>query len=125
MCATALIAGIVSGCRTTELGRLGKEPKSIVHYDGAKALHMAADHRRAVMEFERFLSRNSKSSLAPAARYYLARSYQVMNDFGPARRNLQELLDNYDTGIWVDLARWELEKIDVLKIVRPAGTAQK
>ena len=125
MCATALMAGIVSGCRTTELGRLGKEPKSIVHYDGAKALHMAANHRRAAMEFERFLSRNSKSPLAPAARYYLARSYQVMNDFGPARTNLQELLDNYDTGIWVDLARWELEKIDASKIVRPAGTAQK
>lgn len=80
-------------------------------YYRAKKAYEKKNYSKAETSYQQFIDDNPDGPVNEIALYYLASSKQHLGNFEGARELYQKLIDTYQTGFWVDLARQELDDI--------------
>lgn len=104
---------VVTGCVSTGLRSSGDFGTSAIvraFEDGKQAYDRHA-FANAAPQFAAFLDTHPDTALAAPALYYLASCNKELGHFAMAEAQYQQVLKKYPSGIWHDVARYDLHYI--------------
>ena len=80
-------------------------------YEQAKKLYESKEYEQAKQYYLQFSEANPQSPLIEVTTYYLANCYKQTGQTDKAKAAYQKLIDKFQSGFWVDLARQEISKL--------------
>ena len=111
-----LAALLLAGCQTTaRLPSLttGKQRPSVIvrTFETAKKSYDRYKFEASARQFQSFLGTYPDAPLAEAALYYVASSHKELGNHAKAEELYTQLIDRYKTGVWPDVASYDLQTI--------------
>lgn len=88
-----------------------KKYDTIELYDKAHDQYKDGKYKEAIVEYQKFLDKYPANTLAVAAYYYMAKSYEETGNYAKARSCYQQVIEKYKKGFWVDSAKDDIRKI--------------
>ena len=102
------------GCQA---GGISGSRAKTTHADNAYGLAKKFYHRgqydKAIEYFEKYIDENADNTMYEIALYYLSKSYKNTQDYSNALLNYQKLIDNKGDAFWIDLAKADMEEINL------------